>query len=148
MFRSIVFFQSQLSAMAIMTIPTEVYSFGWQYALLLPSLIFVTLVTNYISLPVFYCNNIDNCYKVSIDFRLKSGERFRNLNRPNLKCVFILISIWNCALAQLLAESIQCCISYSVSFLSRWSCTFPHWPLLKVTVSFQILSVFCDSFFT
>lgn len=49
-----------------MTVPAEIYSFGWQYALLLPSLIFVTLVTNYVSLPVFYCNNIENCYVVSV----------------------------------------------------------------------------------
>lgn len=56
---------SQLSAIAIMSVPAEIYSFGYQYLFLLPTLFFVTLVTNYISLPVFYCNNIDNCYAVS-----------------------------------------------------------------------------------
>lgn len=47
-----------------MAIPAEVYAFGWQYTLLLPSLILVLMVTNYISLPVFYSNNIENCYMV------------------------------------------------------------------------------------
>lgn len=59
---------SQLSAVAIISIPAEIYSFGWQYCLFLPGLFLVTLITNYVSLPVFYCNNIENCYMVKNTF--------------------------------------------------------------------------------
>lgn len=56
---------SQLSAISIMTIPVEIYSYGWQYMLLLPTLFFIVVATNYLFLPVFYQNNIENCYVVS-----------------------------------------------------------------------------------
>lgn len=56
---------SQLSAISIMTIPVEIYSYGWQYMLLLPTLLFIAVATNYLFLPVFYQNNIENCYVVS-----------------------------------------------------------------------------------
>lgn len=49
-----------------MTVPAEVYSFGWQYGLLIPTLFFITFGTNYLFLPVFYHNSIDNCYVVSV----------------------------------------------------------------------------------
>lgn len=57
---------SQLSAISIMTIPVEIYSYGWQYMLLFPTLIFIVVATNYLFLPVFYQNNIENCYVVSV----------------------------------------------------------------------------------
>lgn len=56
---------SQLSAISIMTIPTEVYSFGWQYMIIVPNMILIVGTVNYVFLPVFYNNNIDNCYMVS-----------------------------------------------------------------------------------
>lgn len=78
----IIFFRvnyfSQLSAIAIMAIPAEIYSFGWQYMLILPTLFFITFVTNYLFLPVFYHNNIDNCYVVgewNFGWRFSSDER-------------------------------------------------------------------------
>lgn len=66
---------SQISAIAIISIPAEIYSFGWQFMLLVPTFIFVTLVINYVSLPVFYSNNIENCYAVSV----------QNQNRKSVK---------------------------------------------------------------
>lgn len=59
------FFFSQLSAISITTIPIESYSFGSQYILIVPNLVLIVLCVNYIILPVFYHNNIDNCYVVS-----------------------------------------------------------------------------------
>lgn len=56
---------SQIFAYVIITIPAEVYAFGWQQMLTLPTITFVLLLTSYIKLPVFYSNNIDNCYAVS-----------------------------------------------------------------------------------
>lgn len=56
---------SQLSAIAIMATPAEIYSYGWQYAMLFPSLVAITLAANYLFIPVFYHNNLDNCYAVS-----------------------------------------------------------------------------------
>lgn len=65
-------FFSQLSALAIVTIPAEVYSYGWQHMVFCVALVFVILVTNYVSLPVFYCNNIENVYVVCITKRKMS----------------------------------------------------------------------------
>lgn len=56
---------SQLSALSIVAIPAEIYSFGWQYFLIIPTLVFIIIAVNYLFLPVFYQNNIDNCYAVS-----------------------------------------------------------------------------------
>lgn len=48
-----------------MAIPAEIYSFGWQFALLLPAIVAIILTSNYLFIPVFYNNSIDNCYAVS-----------------------------------------------------------------------------------
>lgn len=48
-----------------MAVPAEVYSFGWLYILLIPAMIFLTLAANYLFIPVFHQNSIDNCYTVS-----------------------------------------------------------------------------------
>lgn len=61
---------SQISAISIIAIPAEIYSFGWQYCLVIPMLIPITISINYLFLPVFYHNNIDNCYAVSNYFFL------------------------------------------------------------------------------
>lgn len=74
---------SQLSAITIVAVPAEVYSFGWHYILVVPVSALVVILVNYLFLPVFYHNNIDNCYVVSIyiyfnEFTLKSYS-FRSL---------------------------------------------------------------------
>lgn len=63
-----------------MTIPAEIYSFGWQYALSIPAAVFVVFVTNYISLPVFYHNKVDNCYVVRVKIQRKRIEFGRKIN--------------------------------------------------------------------
>ena len=67
---------SQLSAISIMTIPVEIYSHGWQYMLLFPTLVFIAIATNYLFLPVFYQNNIENCYVVSVFFSAQQTQVF------------------------------------------------------------------------
>lgn len=48
-----------------MAVPAEVYSYGWQYILMIPAMFIVTVVANTLFIPVFYQNSIDNCYAVS-----------------------------------------------------------------------------------
>lgn len=54
---------SQLSGIAIMTFPAEVYSFGINSIFLPLAGIVVVPILNYIVIPVFYNNNISNCYE-------------------------------------------------------------------------------------
>lgn len=56
---------SQLSAISIVAVPAEIYSFGWHYFLVVPTAGLVTIIIIYLFLPVFYHNSIDNCYAVS-----------------------------------------------------------------------------------
>ena len=49
-----------------MTIPAEAYTNGWHFGLIIPTLILITVTVNYVFIPVFYTNNIDNCYAVSV----------------------------------------------------------------------------------
>lgn len=55
-----------MSAISIVAIPAEIYAFGWQYVLIIPTVGLIILIVNYLFLPVFYQNNIDNCYAVSV----------------------------------------------------------------------------------
>uniref|UniRef100_A0A1I8PAT2 Sodium/solute symporter n=1 Tax=Stomoxys calcitrans TaxID=35570 RepID=A0A1I8PAT2_STOCA len=54
---------SQLSGIAIMSVPAENYSFGFAYIYMVFSIILVVPILNYIIVPVFYKNNISNCYE-------------------------------------------------------------------------------------
>lgn len=56
---------SQLSGIAIMTIPAEIYAFGATYFFMVLSVILVYPILCWIVVPVFYNNNISNCYEVS-----------------------------------------------------------------------------------
>lgn len=47
-----------------MSIPAEMYTFGTQYFIMVPTMILIVLVCNYIYVPVFYNNQIANCYEV------------------------------------------------------------------------------------
>lgn len=58
------FIHSQLSPIVILTMPVEIYSYGWQHTMFLPVLILVMLALCYIFLPILYHNNLDNCYTV------------------------------------------------------------------------------------
>ncbi|XP_058988274.1 sodium-coupled monocarboxylate transporter 2-like isoform X2 [Musca domestica] len=54
---------SQLSGIAIMSVPSENYSFGIGYMFMVSSVVLVIPILNYIIVPVFYNNNITNCYE-------------------------------------------------------------------------------------
>lgn len=76
----IIMIYSQLSY-TITTIPVEIYAFGWQYALFIPTLAFVVLATNSIFLPILYQNNIDNCYTVECEIvHVTRESRSTNIN--------------------------------------------------------------------
>ncbi|XP_037824171.1 sodium-coupled monocarboxylate transporter 2-like isoform X1 [Lucilia sericata] len=67
---------SQLSGIAIMSVPAESYSFGFTYFFLVLSIIPVVPILNYIIVPVFYNNNISNCYEY---LQLRFNKRTRQI---------------------------------------------------------------------
>lgn len=55
-----------------MTLPAEMYSFGSQVTIMVLIQGLVTLLINFVFIPIFYNNHIDNCYAVSIiNFTIK-----------------------------------------------------------------------------
>lgn len=60
------FIVSQLSAAAMMTIPAEMYSFGISWFFSIASMALITPVLCWVIIPVFYNNNISNCYEVGL----------------------------------------------------------------------------------
>ncbi|XP_055542485.1 sodium-coupled monocarboxylate transporter 2-like [Wyeomyia smithii] len=54
---------SQMSAVSIMSIPAEMYSYGTQYWIIAPTMICIVAIINYVFLPVFFNNQIVNCYQ-------------------------------------------------------------------------------------
>lgn len=56
---------SQLTGVLIISVPGEIYTYGAQYSLIVASLGFAVLVVNHALLPVFFENNIVNCYEVA-----------------------------------------------------------------------------------
>ncbi|XP_017073386.1 sodium-coupled monocarboxylate transporter 2 [Drosophila eugracilis] len=54
---------SQLSAISIMTIPAEMYAFGINWFFNVVCMVVVVPLLNYVVIPVFYNNNITNCYE-------------------------------------------------------------------------------------
>lgn len=57
-------FSSQLSPVVILTMPVEIYQYGWQYMLFIPALVLVALALCCIFLPILYENKLNNCYTV------------------------------------------------------------------------------------
>lgn len=55
---------SQLSAISIMTIPAEMYAFGINWFFNVVCMVVVIPLLNYVIIPVFYNNNLTNCYEV------------------------------------------------------------------------------------
>lgn len=66
--KRIVFF-SQLTGVLIISVPGEIYVHGAIYSLTVVSIILAVLVINHSILPVFYENNIINCYEVRFEIR-------------------------------------------------------------------------------
>ncbi|KAH8382313.1 hypothetical protein KR009_002884 [Drosophila setifemur] len=54
---------SQLSAISIMTIPAEMYAYGVNWFFNVVCMVIVVPMLNYVVIPVFYNNNITNCYE-------------------------------------------------------------------------------------
>ncbi|EDV52920.1 sodium-coupled monocarboxylate transporter 2 [Drosophila erecta] len=54
---------SQLSAISIMTIPAELYGYGINWFFNVVCMVIVVPILNYVVIPVFYNNNITNCYE-------------------------------------------------------------------------------------
>ncbi|XP_016923868.3 sodium-coupled monocarboxylate transporter 2-like [Drosophila suzukii] len=54
---------SQLSAISIMTIPAEMYAYGINWFFNVVCMLVVVPLLNYVVIPVFYNNNITNCYE-------------------------------------------------------------------------------------
>ncbi|TDG42422.1 hypothetical protein AWZ03_011143 [Drosophila navojoa] len=65
---------SQLSAISIMTIPSEMFAFGmnWFFAVLI--MVLIVPVLNYVIIPVFYNNDITNCYEY-LELRFNGATR-------------------------------------------------------------------------
>lgn len=59
---------SQLSGVLIISVPGEIYVYGAIYSLTVFSMICAVLVINHLILPVFYDNNIVNCFEVRHSF--------------------------------------------------------------------------------
>ncbi|XP_075146357.1 sodium-dependent multivitamin transporter [Haematobia irritans] len=66
---------SQLSGISIMTIPAEMYTFGITWCVNVISMILVVPILTWIVIPVFYNNNISNCYEyLEIRFNRKTRQ--------------------------------------------------------------------------
>ncbi|XP_061392472.1 sodium-coupled monocarboxylate transporter 2-like [Musca vetustissima] len=74
---------SQLSGIAIMSVPSENYSFGIGYMFMVSAVCMVIPILNYIIIPVFYNNNITNCYEYL-------QLRFNKLTRKLITGTFVL----------------------------------------------------------
>ncbi|XP_055905825.1 sodium-coupled monocarboxylate transporter 1-like [Eupeodes corollae] len=74
---------SQLSAISIVTIPSEMYSFGITFAFTMIAMFGALPILMYIIIPVFYNNNISNCYEYL-------ELRFNKTTRQILTLSFVL----------------------------------------------------------
>ncbi|XP_031621524.1 sodium-coupled monocarboxylate transporter 2-like [Contarinia nasturtii] len=94
---------SQISPLVILTMPVEIYSYGWQYMLFIPTLFLVMFALCYIFLPILYQNKLDNCYTY-LDLRF--GPLARNINIVaftinNFLYLPVIMYIPSCAFAEL-----------------------------------------------
>ncbi|XP_062554542.1 sodium-coupled monocarboxylate transporter 2-like [Armigeres subalbatus] len=109
---------SQLSGVSIMSVPAEMYSYGAQYWIIAPTMIAIVMIINYIFVPVFYNNQITNCYQYLEDRFSPAVKKFVTftyvLNIYLILPVFIFIP--SLAFAQVtginihLINGIVCCV--------------------------------------
>ncbi|XP_055379206.1 sodium-coupled monocarboxylate transporter 2-like isoform X2 [Condylostylus longicornis] len=83
---------SQLSAIAIMTIPAETYAFGMHYYWQVLAMIPVLPALIYVIVPVFYKNNISNCYEY-LEMRFDRRTR-RIVTIAFLMKIFLIIPVY------------------------------------------------------
>lgn len=77
---------SQLSAISIMTIPSEMYGFGMNWFFAVAIMVLIVPVLNYVIIPVFYNNDITNCYEV-FDWNLINQNKDYMVPKWNFLCV-------------------------------------------------------------
>lgn len=109
---------SQLSGVSIMSVPAEMYSYGAQYWIIAPTMIVIVMIINYIFVPVFYNNQITNCYQYLEDRFSPAVKKFVTftyvLNIYLILPIFIFIP--SLAFAQVtgtnihLINGIVCCV--------------------------------------
>lgn len=93
-----VLYYSQLSPIVLLTMPVEIYQYGWQYTLFIPALALVTLALCYIFLPILYQNKLDNCYTVNIStskmsvYRMWLSGYYEN---------YFLFTVFRCAISSI-----------------------------------------------
>ncbi|XP_021704595.1 sodium-coupled monocarboxylate transporter 2 isoform X2 [Aedes aegypti] len=108
----------QLSGVSIMSVPAEMYSYGAQYWIIAPTMIVIVMIINYIFVPVFYNNQITNCYQYLEDRFSPAVKKFVTftyvLNIYLILPIFIFIP--SLAFAQVtgtnihLINGIVCCV--------------------------------------
>ncbi|EDV90551.1 GH14124 [Drosophila grimshawi] len=76
---------SQLSGLSIMSVPAETYTFGFNYIFVVISMIAVVPILIYIIVPVFYENNVSNCYEYL-------EMRFNKFTRKVVTATFVMNS--------------------------------------------------------
>ncbi|XP_055851715.1 sodium-coupled monocarboxylate transporter 2-like [Episyrphus balteatus] len=79
---------SQLSGIAIMTIPSEIYGYGINFIFTILCIFLVVPVLCSLVIPVFYENNISNCYEYL-------QRRFNKTTRQIVTVLFILTTFLN-----------------------------------------------------
>ncbi|EDX15158.1 sodium-coupled monocarboxylate transporter 2 [Drosophila simulans] len=67
---------SQLSGIAIMSIPAESYTYGFNYIFVVLAMLVVIPILIYVIVPVFYENNVSNCYEY---LEMRFNKRTRQL---------------------------------------------------------------------
>ncbi|XP_034485819.1 sodium-coupled monocarboxylate transporter 2 [Drosophila innubila] len=65
---------SQLSAISIISVPAEMYAYGINWYMCVITIVLVVPILNYIIIPVFYNNNITNCYEY-LELRFNRATR-------------------------------------------------------------------------
>ncbi|XP_017026629.1 sodium-coupled monocarboxylate transporter 2 isoform X1 [Drosophila kikkawai] len=67
---------SQLSGVAMMSVPSETYSFGFNMIFVVWAMVLAVPVLIYVIVPVFYENNVSNCYEY---LEMRFSKRTRQL---------------------------------------------------------------------
>ncbi|XP_017844652.1 sodium-coupled monocarboxylate transporter 2 [Drosophila busckii] len=83
---------SQLSAISIMSIPAEMYAYGINWYFNVVSMLVVIPVLNYVIVPVFYNNNITNCYEY-LEMRFNRATR-QIQTIIFVLTIFFMLPIW------------------------------------------------------
>ncbi|XP_053690872.1 sodium-coupled monocarboxylate transporter 2-like [Sabethes cyaneus] len=116
---------SQMSAVSIMSVPAEMYSYGAQYWIIAPTMLCIVLIINYVFLPVFYNNQIVNCYQYLENRFSPSVKKF--ITATYVLNIYLLLPVFiftpSLALAQVtganvhMINGIMCCVCFFYTML-------------------------------